>query len=85
MKSTALVTGACGFVGSNLAKTALEKGFLVRATDLPSADRAPLKRLDVEFIPSDMTQKETSNGWLRGCNMSSIPPPCSATRRHGNF
>ncbi|MFH1538108.1 MAG: NAD-dependent epimerase/dehydratase family protein [bacterium] len=66
MKPTALVTGACGFVGSNLAKSALEKGFQVRATDLPSADRAPLKGLDVEFIPSDVTKKETLTQVVEG-------------------
>lgn len=66
MKTTALVTGACGFVGSNLAKTALERGFRVRATDLPSADRAPLKGLDVEFIPSDVTKKETLGQVVEG-------------------
>lgn len=35
MKTTVLVTGACGFVGSNLVRTGLEKGCYIRATDLP--------------------------------------------------
>lgn len=59
MKPTVLITGACGFVGSNLVKTALEKGWRVRATDLPSANRNMLKDLSVEFIPADVTKKET--------------------------
>jgi len=66
MKPTVLVTGACGFVGSNLVKTALEKGFRVRATDLPSANRDMLKDLSVEFIPSDVTKEATLRGVVDG-------------------
>jgi len=66
MKPTVLVTGACGFVGSHLVKTALEKGCDVRATDLPSAGREKLGGLDVEFIPSDVTKRETLGEVVKG-------------------
>lgn len=66
MKTTVLVTGACGFVGSNLVRTGLEKGCCIRATDLPSAGRERLKGLDVEFIPSDVTKRETLDEIVRG-------------------
>lgn len=68
-KQLALVTGACGFVGSHLCEALLEQGYAVRATDLESAynfqgperGRYPsvVKKLGVEFVPSDITKKET--------------------------
>ncbi|MEW5944601.1 MAG: NAD-dependent epimerase/dehydratase family protein [bacterium] len=62
MAEKCLVTGACGFVGSNLVKTALLKGFKVRATDLPSAGRERLEGADAEFVPSDVTKRESLDG-----------------------
>ena len=69
MNKTALVTGACGFVGSHLVEVLLQEGFTVRATDLESAynysgperGRFPsvIKKLGVEFVPCDLTKKET--------------------------
>lgn len=69
MGKSALVTGACGFVGSHMCEVLLEAGFTVRATDLesvynytgPERGRYPsvIKKLPVEFIPSDLTKKET--------------------------
>jgi len=64
-----LVTGACGFIGTNMVEVLCEAGHRVRATDLASAyqrdDRTTgrfpgvLKNLGVEFVPSDMTRPET--------------------------
>lgn len=69
MEKLALVTGACGFVGSHMCEVLAEEGYHVRATDLESAynfqgaerGRYPsaVKKLGVEFIPSDITKKET--------------------------
>ena len=55
----ALVTGACGFVGSHMLNLLIEKGIEVRATDLESVDRGYVDRLGVEFVPADLTRKET--------------------------
>ncbi len=55
----ALVTGACGFVGSHMLDLLIEKGIKVRATDLESTDRSYIDKLRVEFIPADLTRKET--------------------------
>lgn len=71
MEKVSLVTGACGFAGSHMVKLLLEKGKKVRATDLKRTCHDEkikmvreniglnFERDGVEFIPSDLTQKET--------------------------
>lgn len=63
MERLCLVTGACGFSGSYMVELLLERGYKVRATDLEKTDRGIytdiVKREGVEFIPSDLTKKET--------------------------
>lgn len=54
-----LVTGACGFVGGHMVDLLLRKGYRVRATDLKDADRSHIKKVGVEFIPSDLTDKSS--------------------------
>ncbi|MBI4055718.1 MAG: NAD-dependent epimerase/dehydratase family protein [Elusimicrobia bacterium] len=58
MSSVALVTGACGFVGSHMVELLLEKGCRVLATDHPAADPSALPS-PAEFIPADLTQPES--------------------------
>lgn len=63
MEKLCLVTGACGFSGSHMVNLLLEKGYRVRATDLEGTERGIhtdiVKKEGVEFIPSDLTKKET--------------------------
>lgn len=73
MAKKALVTGACGFCGSHMVELLVKEGWEVRATDLPSADGERLKnlgldfeKLGVEFVPSDLTQKDTLKPVLEG-------------------
>jgi len=56
---SAIVTGACGFVGSHMLDLLIERGIKVIATDLKSADCSYVDRLGVEFVPADLTRKET--------------------------
>ncbi len=66
-----VVTGACGFSGNYLVKHLLEKGRLVRATDLEqsygAAQSVEFRRIldvdyerdGVEWVPSDLARRET--------------------------
>ncbi len=75
-KPLCLVTGACGFIGTQMVEVLHEAGHRIRATDLPEAyerddrrrGRFPgvLKDLGVEFIPSDVTRPETLRGVVHG-------------------
>ena len=58
MKRRALVTGACGFIGSHLVDQLLEEGWEVRATDLGRVDRSRLPG-GVAWIPADLTRRDT--------------------------
>jgi len=75
MAKKALVTGACGFTGSHMVEHLVQNGWEVVATDLERAAHGEyyceegeltpiyysdhLKKLDVKFIPADLTKKET--------------------------
>lgn len=63
-----LVTGACGFMGTQMVEVLAEAGHRIRATDLAACytqddfrtGRFPsvLKKLGVEFVPADVTRPE---------------------------
>jgi nucleoside-diphosphate-sugar epimerase len=57
MKRRALVTGACGVIGSHLVDQLLEDGWEVRATDLTDADRSRLPG-EVAWVAADLTRRE---------------------------
>ncbi|MFW9830436.1 MAG: NAD-dependent epimerase/dehydratase family protein [Candidatus Thorarchaeota archaeon] len=58
-KLLALVTGACGFVGSHFIDQLLQHtNYSVRAMDLPEADCQFLNR-KVEFVPGDLRNSKT--------------------------
>ena len=60
-KKKALVTGACGFVGSHIIDLLVEDNDYedVIATDLEAADTSHLEDKDVEFRPADFTKPDT--------------------------
>jgi dihydroflavonol-4-reductase len=72
----ALVTGACGFIGSHLVDHLLQEGWRVRATDLPEASGRRLSE-GVEWIPADLTRPETLESAVTGIQVvfhtASIP------------
>ncbi len=59
MKRKVLVTGATGFTGGYLTEELVNRGYHVRALSLPGQNIDKLKRLGVEVILGDLTQKES--------------------------
>jgi nucleoside-diphosphate-sugar epimerase len=55
----ALVTGACGFVGTHMVEYLTRKRVRIRATDLPNANHEYIDKLGVEFVPGDLTRKSS--------------------------
>lgn len=76
MPPLSLVTGACGFMGTHMVEVLSEAGHRIRATDLAlsydhddlKTGRSPsvLKNLNVEFVPADITKRETLERAMEG-------------------
>lgn len=64
-----LVTGATGFVGSNLCRGLLARGHQVRAFHRPTSNLRLLEGLDVEHALGDLTQPETVEQALEGIDV----------------
>jgi len=65
--TTALVTGGGGFIGSNLARTLLERGDDVRVLDnFSTGNRANLAGLDVEVVEGELRSYERVHRAVRG-------------------
>lgn len=60
-----LITGAAGFIGKNLVQEFKKEGFLVRATDLPTASFNELKDLDIEICPADLLDENSIPSLLK--------------------
>ena len=54
---TAFLTGGTGFVGANIARLLLQKGFFVRALARPNGNRSNLHNLPVEIVEGDLSDK----------------------------
>jgi len=63
-----LITGANGFVGSQLCRNFLDKGFHAIAGVRKTADLSLLKGLDLEYRYGDVTQPETLADMVAGIN-----------------
>ncbi len=62
-----LVTGGTGFVGGNLVRVLLEKGYAVRALVRSGSDRRNLDGLDVETVTGDLTDAASLGPAVQGC------------------
>lgn len=63
-----LVTGATGFIGGNLARELVRRGYEVRALVRPGSDRRNLAGLDVEVVLGDLTDRASLPPALEGCD-----------------
>lgn len=65
----ALVTGAAGFIGSNVVRALVEDGHDVRALHLPHENVRNLRGLDVERMAGDVTDSDQMRSAVRGCEV----------------
>ena len=65
----ALVTGANGFVGTNLVRCLLQHGHRVRAFVRETSDRRSLEGLDVDTVFGDILDVHTLIQAARGCDL----------------
>lgn len=66
-KPLALVTGATGFLGSNLCKELLEHGYAVRALCRQSSDVSILRNFDVDLVQGDISDIDSLRKAMETC------------------
>ena len=64
----ALVTGAAGFIGSNVVRELIQEGVSVRALILPGENLQNLEGLDVERVEGDVLEPESLRKAVKGCD-----------------
>jgi dihydroflavonol-4-reductase len=62
------VTGATGFIGSNLCRELLKRGFKVKALVRENAVKKAVEGLDIEYAYGDVLDKERLTDLIRGCD-----------------
>jgi len=62
------VTGASGFIGSNLVHELIARGHRVKALLRPNADLRGLAGLDFERVNGDLADRDTCAAAMRGCD-----------------
>lgn len=63
-----LITGATGFIGSNLVRLLLEKGESLTCLVRQDSNTRNIDGLDVEFVYGDITDIRSLHRALKGCN-----------------
>lgn len=64
----ALVTGATGFIGANLVRLLLQKGYDVRALVRPQSNLSNLQGLPIEIVRAQLHEPELANK-MAGCQV----------------
>ena len=62
------VTGATGFIGSNLCRELLKRGFEVRVLLRKDSDKKALEGLDLEFFYGDLSDRQRLSEGLKNCD-----------------
>jgi len=65
----ALLTGASGFIGSNLARELLRQGFEVRALVRPGCDTRNIDGLNIELSQGDLRDRPSLEQAAQGCQV----------------
>jgi dihydroflavonol-4-reductase len=65
----ALVTGAAGFIGSNVVRALLDDGWDVRALHLRHEDVRNLRGLEIERVVGDVTDRDSLRSAMKGCEV----------------
>lgn len=68
MKKKVIVTGGCGFIGSEVVKQLVEKGYTVRVVDNLSKPESEVKE-GYEFIKGDLTDKKIAEHSFAGMDL----------------
>ena len=63
-----LVTGATGFIGGNLARTLVNRGYDVRVLVRPGSKPLALRGIDVQQVTGDLRDRESLTNALKGCH-----------------
>lgn len=65
----ALVTGASGFIGGNVARELLRQGYSVRTLVRKGSDRRNLEGINVEIVAGDLLDAESLRRAAQGCDV----------------
>lgn len=69
MAETVLVTGACGFLAPYIIRELVDKGYSVKATDLPDADWTLCSSLDCDIEYADLLHLDQALRVMDGADM----------------
>ena len=65
----AFVTGATGFIGSNVVRALLERNWTVNALVRPNSNRRNLEGLQVKLVEGDLGDLESIKQGMEGCHL----------------